>query len=338
MSTLAERMPYTFDLPNALGTGMIISSSKAISSTTAAGIRSFVAHYEAALSRFRQDSIVGSMNRAAHGGQFDFPDWCAGLFDLYDQLVTATDGAIDPCVGEDLIRLGYDAKLTFTMQPGAANQLGALHGRPTWRNDVTRQSEHGTTLITHRPVYLDFGACGKGYCVDLIAQRLRAANYREFVINAGGDLRIHSAEPITIALEDPRNTANAVGIARITTGAFCASAPSRRHWQDAEAHELHHLLNAIDGRPVHDVHATWVYTPVETLSTASTTETSQHNGSSNITHYPTAMADGLATALFVAHPNQLAAAFPDGSFACALLCADNTAAASKRFPGEFFTH
>ena len=48
------------------------------------------------------------MRTAAHGGTFDFPDWASGLFGLYDRLFAATDGATDPCVGEDLIRLGYD--------------------------------------------------------------------------------------------------------------------------------------------------------------------------------------------------------------------------------------
>ena len=41
---------------------------------------------------------------------FDFPDWAGPLFDLYDALHAATRGAIDPCVGEDLIRLGYDPR------------------------------------------------------------------------------------------------------------------------------------------------------------------------------------------------------------------------------------
>ena len=81
---------------------------------------------------------------------------------------------------------------------------------------------------------------------------------------------MHTDEPITIALEDPADPANAVGTVEISHGAFCASSPSRRHWSDAAGHQLHHLLNAIDGLPVDDVAATWV--AVTPPSSAITTE------------------------------------------------------------------
>ncbi|TPF93980.1 FAD:protein FMN transferase [Bifidobacterium sp. UTBIF-78] len=353
--------------------------------------------YEAALSRFRAKSLVTRMRLAEHGGTFTFPDWCGPLFDLYDRLIEATAGAIDPCVGEDLIRLGYDAAYSFTVDPDAfgadgdandndndnrtvaddghedgdatgndttgnignggrlrdSGRLGALHGRATWRDDVER---HGTTLITRQPVALDFGACGKGYLVDLIAEMLEATGQHrtqvaqtdepagrgderrdaddepdnaghisgnrpdaiptqpmppspQYVIDAGGDLLIHTDEPITIALEDPADPSNAVGTAEISAGAFCASSPSRRHWGEVAGHRLHHLLNAIDGLPVNDVAATWVAAPC------------------------TALADGLATALFVTPATHLRAHF---HFECAVLNADHTAAQSPDFPGSFF--
>lgn len=288
------------------------------------------------------------MRTAAHGGTFDFPDWASGLFGLYDRLFAATDGAIDPCVGEDLIRLGYDESYSFAATPDAAEHAGAIHGRAVWSADVER---HGTTLITHSPVALDFGACGKGYLVDLLAGMLGdGAGHPQpiqYVIDAGGDLLVHTDEPITIALEDPADPANAVGTVEISHGAFCASSPSRRHWSDAAGHQLHHLLNAIDGLPVDDVAATWV--AVTPPSSAITTKTSTHGSNASTTanrdtddssntvaaHVPVTLADGLATALFTTPATQLRAHFP---FECAILNANRTAAQSPNFPGGFFTH
>ena len=80
---------------------------------------------------------------------------------------------------------------------------------------------------------------------------------------------------------------------------------------------LHHLLNAVDGRPVRDVAASWVYVP-----------------SAAGRPYPTALADGLATACFVTAPDELARAF---DFECAAVHADRTAIMSRHFPGNFFT-
>ena len=315
---LTDRLPHVAAFPDALGTGLLLHTDVALDDGLSNCIDMFISTYEAALSRFKDDSTVGRMRTATHGGTFDFPDWTSGLFCLYDRLFAATDGAIDPCVGEDLIRLGYDESYSFTPAPDAAEHAGAIHGRAIWSADVER---HGTTLVTRGPVALDFGACGKGYLVDLLAGMLGdGAGHPQpiqYVIDAGGDLLVHTDEPITIALEDPADPANAVGAVEISQGAFCASSPSRRHWSDAAGHQLHHLLNAIDGLPVDDVAATWVAVMPHAASLS------------------TALADGLATALFTTSATQLRAHFP---FECAILNANRAAAQSPNFPGGFFTH
>lgn len=315
---LTERLPHVAAFPEALGTGLLLHTDVALDDGLHDRLGAFVDTYEQTLSRFRDDSTVSRMRTATRGGVFDFPDWASGLFCLYDRLFAATDGAIDPCVGEDLIRLGYDESYSFTTAPDAAEHAGAIHGRAVWPADVER---HGTTLITHSPVALDFGACGKGYLADLLAGMLGdGAGHPQpiqYVIDAGGDLLVHTDEPITIALEDPADPANAVGAVEISQGAFCASSPSRRHWSDAAGHQLHHLLNAIDGLPVDDVAATWVAVMPHAASLS------------------TALADGLATALFTTSAAQLRAHF---DFECAILNANRAAAQSPNFPGGFFTH
>ncbi len=300
--------------------------------------------YEHTLSRFREDSLVAAMRRATHGGSFDFPDWAGGLFDLYDALHEASDGAIDPCVGEDLTRLGYGPAYTFAAQPNARAYAGAVHGRATWHGSVER---HGCTLITRGPVSLDFGACGKGYAVDLIAALLRdggcndernternternadhhagsnanRAADRALVIDAGGDLLVHLGQspdqpvPLRVALEHPSDSTQAVGVAEIMDGALCASAPSRRYWGEQAGMRLHHLLNAIDGMPADSVAAAWAYVPQQAA-------------------FPCATADGLATALFVTPPDRLRARF---RFECAFIDADGMLHASRNFPATLF--
>ncbi|OZG62844.1 thiamine biosynthesis protein ApbE [Bifidobacterium lemurum] len=367
MSRLAERMPHIMTLPRALGTGMIIRSAAPLDDATRGEIRAFAAEYERLLSRFRPDSLVAAMRGAEHGGTFDFPEWAVPLFDLYDRLADATDGAIDPCVGEDLTRLGYGADLRFVMEPDAAGHLGSLRGRPTWRGDVER---HGATLVTKRPVSLDFGACGKGYLVDLIAALIGESAaiddpHGALLIDAGGDLLVRSPEePVTIALEDPWDSDNAVGVAAMSGGAFCASAPSRRQWGQAAGHRLHHLINAIDGRPADDVAAAWVAVAAglsaeptatqaakprtmqagsptaartgKTLDEPSTAWAAESHGKPPAkprVEPLVALADGLATALFVSRADRLRARF---AFDCAIVRSDRTAAVSPRFPGRLF--
>lgn len=355
----------TLAFPQALGTGIVVqvqlrmtdsaesdnqhaNLTSQMSDSAESDMREAVAAllrtYEHTLSRFREDSLVAAMRRATHGGSFDFPDWAGGLFDLYDALHEASDGAIDPCVGEDLTRLGYGPAYTFAAQPNARAYTGAVHGRATWHGSVER---HGCTLITRGPVSLDFGACGKGYAVDLIAALLRdggcnterndernternadhhagpnanRAADRALVIDAGGDLLVHLTQspdqpvPLRVALEHPSDSTQAVGVAEIMDGALCASAPSRRYWGEQSGMRLHHLLNAIDGMPADSVAAAWAYVPQQAA-------------------FPCATADGLATALFVTPPDRLRARF---RFECAFIDADGMLHASRNFPATLF--
>lgn len=382
LAPLAQRMPYTTAFPKALGTGLLISTPHPITAELRGEMERFIDEYEHALSRFRADSLVAHIGNAEHGGHFDFPDWAGPLFDLYDALHAATRGAIDPCVGEDLIRLGYDPALSFTVEADAGERLGALHGRAVWGRDVVRSS--GTTLVTRSPVHVDFGACGKGYLVDSLGGLLtdselsrtshvksaettnptcqsstsdskRESAAPEFVIDAGGDLLARTNKPIRVALEDPDDPSCAVGVALIGDGAFCASAPSRRHWEVAVNEQthlaIHHLLNAIDGLPAQQTEATWVAVRTNPSSpcsqprisgwnfrhfnpaTGMNSENTTSDSAPTLAGFPTAMADGLATSLFVADSNELSHVF---TFDCAVLDADRHATVSTNFPGHFF--
>ena len=47
------------------------------------------------------------------------------MFDLYDRLVAATNGAVDPLVGRQLELLGYDPAYSLTPAPDSDRPLAA---------------------------------------------------------------------------------------------------------------------------------------------------------------------------------------------------------------------
>ncbi len=301
-------------IERALGTGIIISSSKPISQRVQKRIRTFVEEYESVLSRFRADSLVSRMACAADGGDFEFPEWAGPLFTLYSEFYAATRGAFDACVGADLLALGYNNSVQFVPESAAsasddsdswANYRRALP--VTWGN-ISRDCG-SVTLHTNQPVQLDFGAAGKGYFVDLVTRIIKEelsgdspANF-DFLVNAGGDMRAcfsNEDYQIKVALENPFDTTQAVAVASIASGALCASSSARRRWKvkdasylgkDASGFESNliatHLINALDGIPACDLCASWVYIPAKTCD------------------FPTAYADALASALFVSQESDL---------------------------------
>ena len=280
--------------------------------------------YEGVWSRFREDSLVSRAARGEIGDQtdvaargeaggrgapgpvvLDLPRGSGRMLALYDLLHRASAGRIDPLVGADLVELGYDPAYSFTVRDGALHRLGARRGRLTW-GQVRRD---GDRLTLPRPALVDVGAVGKGFLVDMVADALGRAGVDEVVVDASGDLVVRSGTPVRLGLEEPGSPGRVIGVVTLRRGALAASGVSERAWGEG----LHHVLDALTGLPVRDVLATW--------AVAGTC----------------AQADGIATALFLTPPQQLAAAGLRYDFV--LERADATVLTSRTFPrtGELFT-
>ena len=295
MTTGAARATFRFD---AMGTRWEIETDEPLDAGVRERILARIDRFDAAYSRFRPDSIVARVAAAPRGGRFEFPDDACALFDLYDELVDATDGAVDPLVGRDLEVLGYDA---YSLSPDP-DRFARTSAMLRWSRDVRRE---GCTLITRRPLVIDIGAAGKGYLVDIVSAILQRAGIARFVVDAGGDLRRAGPGHLRAGLEHPSDPRLAIGVANLRDGALCASAVTRRAWGDG----LHHVLDARTGLPTREIIATWVIAA------------------------DAALADGLATALFFASGVRLAASF---RFAYARMLADGRAEMSPNFDGELF--
>ena len=339
-------------IERALGTGIIISSSVPIAQRVEQRIRAFVEEYESVLSRFRADSLVSRMASAEHGGDFEFPAWAQPLFAIYSEFYDATHGAFDACVGADLLALGYDNSVQFLPELASSVSEDSASWRKYHRSlpvkwaDISR-ADGSTTLHTSQPVQLDFGAAGKGYFVDLVTNILKdelgddspansdSLSDCDFLVNAGGDMRACFSEEnsqIKVALENPFDTTQAVGVASIASGALCASSAARRRWKVKDANCLAdnafesnliatHLINALDGVPSQKLSASWTYIPAKTCA------------------FPTAYADALATALFISQESDLQKIVQTTCAEFAVMqpnCAACQVRKTSAFPAHFF--
>lgn len=249
-------------------------------------------------SRFRDDSLVSRIAREP--GSWRLPADAEPLLELYEQLHALTDARLSPLVGTSLERLGYDASYRLTP---SGDPLPA----PSWADAIAlRRTAEGLELDAISPVLLDVGAAGKGYLVDLVGDLLATRGVTETLVDASGDVRVRGGRSIRIALENPADPTKAVGVAELHDAALCASALTRRAWGTG----LHHIVDAVTGRPIADgVIATWVVADSALV------------------------ADGLATAMFLTDPARLSEAF---SFEWVRLGIDGRLEASAGFRGELF--
>ncbi len=249
-------------------------------------------------SRFRDDSLVTQMSQEA--GNYALPDDARALVDLYKKLYDVSGGNVTPLIGQTLSDAGYDKD--YLLQPGSLSQP------PSWD---TALEYNWPVLTIKQPALLDFGAAGKGYLVDIIAELLLDRGAVSFCINAGGDIVCRTADtvPTEIALEHPSDPTLAIGVANITNQSLCGSAGNRRAWGRADQ-RYHHIISPKTLQSPRHIAAVWAVAETGLL------------------------ADAMTTALFFVTPDILLEQF---RFAYAIVNADNSLQHSDNFPGSFYT-
>lgn len=254
---------------NAIGVPWSIDSEEAIPDSLRELVLSRVEEFDRAYSRFRSDSLVTAMARTP--GDYDFPPDLPALLSLYEDLWSASRGAINPLVGQAMDHWGYDANYRLEPLPGEPPVI------PPLRETI---SVTGSSLHALRPFSLDIGAVGKGFLVDTVWALLRDQGVTELVVDGSGDIRHSGGSTERVGLEHPVQTDRVVGVAELDNASLAASATTRRSWPGA-----HHILNALTGMPTKTIQASWVVAE------------------------DCAVADGLATALFTTTPDELARFF-----------------------------
>lgn len=231
------------------------------------------AQFEAVFSRFIPTSLVSRIATERQTGDITVPRDFTAMLRPYLNLHQATAGKITPLVGNTLSDLGYDANYSLTPQK-------IVRLSPDLVETVAILDD--THISLKYPAFFDFGAIGKGYFCDRIADFLRENDTKRFLVNGSGDIVYEgNGEAIQVGLEHPSDTTKVVGSLEMTRGAFCASGTNRRRWRN-----YHHIIDPDTATSPEHLLATWVIAE------------------------NAALADLLATALFLATPGALRTVFP----------------------------
>ncbi|MDB5182610.1 MAG: ApbE-like protein thiamine biosynthesis lipoprotein [Candidatus Saccharibacteria bacterium] len=240
-------------------------------------------------SRFRTDSLVTKMSQTA--GKYTLPADAKPMMDMYEELYQISQGLMTPLIGQALSDAGYDASYSFRPKK--------VTSPPSWDEAM---NYNFPVLNLKKPFLLDFGALGKGYLVDILGELLTAV-CDGFIINAGGDILAKNGA-VEVALENPNDTTEAIGIATINGQAICGSAGNRRAWAGYS-----HILNPKNLSSPQHIAAVWVVAK------------------------NTMLADALTTALYFVDVQGLHKRY---NFDYAMLKTDGSLVYSSNFPATFF--
>lgn len=243
-------------------------------------------------SRFRSDSLITEISKKI--GTYKLPEDAELLLSLYENLYRITKGAVTPLIGNTLIEAGYDSNYS----------LETKEIKPVLRwEDVLQRNE--LLLEVAHPVMLDFGAAGKGYLIDIVADIIRDEKIEHFCVDAGGDMIYDSVDDfLKVGLEHPQDPKKIIGVASIKNQSICGSAGNRRQWG-----KYNHIINPHTLTSPQELLAVWVIAPTALL------------------------ADGLTTALYFTEPHILQKEY---RFEYLLMRPDQSIIKSDNFPAEMF--
>ncbi|HEX3956677.1 MAG TPA: FAD:protein FMN transferase [Trebonia sp.] len=232
-----------------------------------------LAELDLACSRFRPDSEVASIGRAASRATGAYTTSVSPL--LAEAIAVAlraaslTDGDVDPTVGAAMCALGYDRD--FALVPPTGPALAAVWRRvdgggqvsaavvPGWRSVGLDVAAGQLTILAG--TQLDLGATVKGWAADRSASRIAAQLGCGVLVSLGGDTATAGQPPDggwRIRVQEVTGTPGGPGVGgpatvvAINGGGLAISSAVARRWRRGGV-MFHHILDprtALPAAPV----------------------------------------------------------------------------------------
>lgn len=209
----------------------------------------WVAHFEAAYSRFIDDSLISRINSAAGERWVEIDPETESLFNLCQEMIFFTRGVFDP-TSLPLMRL-WNWKANPPVIP-TAGQIQAAQQLVGWRK-VQRRS--GGVFLPERGMSIDLGGIGKEYAVDRVLTMALERGIDHVLVDFGNDVRVHGQPPDKVAwhigLEDPKTPGSCWTGVAVKNHAVASSGDYLRRFVH-QGRRYGHILDPRTGYPVNN--------------------------------------------------------------------------------------
>jgi len=208
----------------------------------AASVAAMFADVDRRFSRFRDDSELARLNRAAQ--PITTSREMIDLLCAAREHVAASNGLFDPTIGAALCAAGYDRSFA----PGALDRPSPSTPPRRARFAELEIDERNARVTRPAHIQIDLGGFLKGRTVD----RAAAAAPAIAMIDAGGDAMLRGDGPDgdgwLVDVEDPHDPRCVLVTLRIRDRAVATSADNRRCWRSGHG-VAHHLIDPRSGAP-----------------------------------------------------------------------------------------
>jgi len=201
---------------------------------------------ERKFSRYREDSVVGFINRSAgnkEGVEVDAET--ASLLDYAATGFAQSQGLFDITSG--VYRRAWDFSVPGLPDP---ERLEACRKRVGW--DRVRW-QRPRLVLPIGGMEIDFGGFGKEYAADRVVAVCKSRGVKRGYVNLGGDVAVigpgRDGEAWRVGIQHPRRTNAAFAHIDLAGGAIATSGDYERYFE-LDGKRYCHILNPLTGWPV----------------------------------------------------------------------------------------
>ena len=133
--------------------------------------------------------------------------------------------------------------------PPPSEEVKKILGLVNFKNLLIRPD--GKVFLKKKGMAIDLGGIAKGYAVDRAFEILTSLGYKNFIVNAGGDLwagGLKNNEPWSIGIQDPRSAEKVMATISVLDSAVATSGDYEKFFSH-QGKRYHHILNPKTGFP-----------------------------------------------------------------------------------------
>jgi thiamine biosynthesis lipoprotein len=220
-----------------------------------------LAAVDLACSRFRPDSELMALNRAAGDGPQRISPVFADLLAAALRAARITGGDVDPTCGRALAGLGYDRDFAEVVGDAPPRLTGPVGPVPGWQHVHLEAGDRRgrppgraqRRAWLDRGVQIDLGATAKAWASDRCAELIAREAGCGILVSLGGDIAVAGPGPAdgwrVRVTDDHAAPPSAPGqTVTIRTGGLATSSTTVRAWK-VGGRPVHHIIDPATGEP-----------------------------------------------------------------------------------------
>ncbi len=216
------------------------------------------------MSAFREDSEISRINRAVKGEKINVSDELAAVLKKAYKINQETGGAFDPAVGTLIDLWGFGP--SHADSKPSRKQLAQVLSYSKFSKLKFSNNFHTVSKSDSR-TELNLSAIAKGYAVDLVAQTIEEAGFKDYIVEIGGEVRLSGARDdagglwtvgIGVPLKDSRANALALELSDYSV----ATSGDYRNFREEDGEVFSHTISPQTGKPLkNDLASVTVFAP-----------------------------------------------------------------------------